>query len=1190
MSHKRLSVVVSNYNYGHFLEACLTSLTSQTCPADEIIVVDDGSTDSSANVLNAWQTKVRVIRQPNQGQAAAMQTGFEASTGEVILFFDADDLLKPTAVETLHLVWNPQFAAVSFGLDLIDADGRTLGVYDERPASGDLRPLLLADAGFPFMPTSGNLFRRDVVQTLFPLPRRRWKISADAALIRAAAWLGEVRVIPDVLGCYRTHAANNYYRESAASIWLSRRGLRDMADLARLFSERVGNGGLGAIDPAAARELRLTEIRARAIAAARHDGNANVRRAVLSAIAEEARHPLAKGMIRRCTFLAALLASPPRREEVLFRPHRPRWLDLGGRMVLGHAIDEERRETKRPRFLPPARLSTNLLGTWGILSTHDWRQVSPHEGAWMCGGEGAIYLRPPVNQAPLRLQLALAPAEGWSDCPMDVHLVDEGEIHSTARMAGPVGLDHLIAPERTYRDTVIELRLRVMPVRSTWRNLGKPGSLVVLKSLTLEPTSPECTGAILISSTPTAFAEIARACVRDGKLTFLTNGGVQIAGEVIGLRFRLGEARGSLLHLTFGDNQPVGWLFAKSGGRLLYDGEIGPGSAIVLELDATAHAYEATDLEFSFAPQDEFGDDHIVIGAILHVPVERARDHATGERESGTRPPCLSPGQQVDPTEDSAARRVFSVGWRFDPLDGAILDDTTGMIEFARPAGAAETMELRLHLAPRIPLAEDDNLIVSVGQEGKLLARVNLRGDHVLEVLVRAGSTDDAASTRILVHVAGFVGDEPPEPRSGALAVALISLAREETRVLAPRIAAPARQVPSFHAEIRRAAALARSIAEEGADCDRMKALVGRHAEIVKSFQHLSGRALAPTLAHPGTMAALAAIGRASRLAGAEAAAPTSNASEWREEGGLRSFVLAMLCGHASHWAGAGSLTALPPFVRGFPDAVSSWLTEPPPRGEADAPAFRAHALALLHSCRDLFQRERPGSGWFMLAESVFRTLNIDMFAKGDNCRELALAKGNARRTLLQAQGSMVAWAPVAYPGTKPSLALLIGGPDPARNESDVARLLAGLDRSRIRTTAYYMGGCTESAIKSCSDQTIVLAGHSPSACVGVIRAGAHDMMLLAGFGDEIFEDMAAHRLAALQVASTAFWPRTTGLASVDIMLSDLESDASQFVERLVRLKSGRLSFASWLMAQLGVVEGDGEIAAVPAMRSTGAP
>jgi CDP-glycerol glycerophosphotransferase len=100
----RISVVVPVYNVEEYLEECLTSVVRQTARDLEILVVDDGSTDGSAAIAQAFAARderIRIITQPNGGLGAARNTGAAAATGEYLAFLDSDDVLPPNAYELL---------------------------------------------------------------------------------------------------------------------------------------------------------------------------------------------------------------------------------------------------------------------------------------------------------------------------------------------------------------------------------------------------------------------------------------------------------------------------------------------------------------------------------------------------------------------------------------------------------------------------------------------------------------------------------------------------------------------------------------------------------------------------------------------------------------------------------------------------------------------------------------------------------------------------------------------------------------------------------------------------------------------------------------------------------------------------------------------------------------------------------
>src|SRR5262245_20604446 len=92
-----VSVIIPCYNHAHYLGEAIESVLAQTVQDFEIIVVDDGSTDSTADVA-ARYPRVRYVRQNNQGLSAARNTGIKHGLGRFLVFLDADDLLLPGAL------------------------------------------------------------------------------------------------------------------------------------------------------------------------------------------------------------------------------------------------------------------------------------------------------------------------------------------------------------------------------------------------------------------------------------------------------------------------------------------------------------------------------------------------------------------------------------------------------------------------------------------------------------------------------------------------------------------------------------------------------------------------------------------------------------------------------------------------------------------------------------------------------------------------------------------------------------------------------------------------------------------------------------------------------------------------------------------------------------------------------------
>jgi glycosyltransferase involved in cell wall biosynthesis len=105
----RVSVILPSYNYGHFLTAALDSVLAQSIPDLEIVAVDDGSVDDTEKIVQQYRGRIRYVYQENAGLSSARNTGIVRSTGEFLLFLDADDILGPNVLskQLNFLLQNP---------------------------------------------------------------------------------------------------------------------------------------------------------------------------------------------------------------------------------------------------------------------------------------------------------------------------------------------------------------------------------------------------------------------------------------------------------------------------------------------------------------------------------------------------------------------------------------------------------------------------------------------------------------------------------------------------------------------------------------------------------------------------------------------------------------------------------------------------------------------------------------------------------------------------------------------------------------------------------------------------------------------------------------------------------------------------------------------------------------------------
>ncbi|HUO04946.1 MAG TPA: glycosyltransferase family A protein [Candidatus Binataceae bacterium] len=207
-----VSIVVGNFNYARFLNAAIDSALGQTYRRVEVIVVDDGSSDNSREIIAAYGKRIVPVIKAEGGHASALNSGFRASHGDIVIFLDSDDMLLKEAAEEVVRAWRPGVAKVQFVLDQIDAQGRPLGIaVPYTPAAmpdGDLRERILSEGGYVTPPTSGNAFSRPALEQLMPLAESQWFLAANTSLEVLAPFFGDVVSIRRTLGLYRVHGAN----------------------------------------------------------------------------------------------------------------------------------------------------------------------------------------------------------------------------------------------------------------------------------------------------------------------------------------------------------------------------------------------------------------------------------------------------------------------------------------------------------------------------------------------------------------------------------------------------------------------------------------------------------------------------------------------------------------------------------------------------------------------------------------------------------------------------------------------------------------------------------------------------------------------------------------------------------------------------------------------------------------------
>jgi hypothetical protein len=214
MARPFVSVLIDTYNHERFIEEAVTSVLAQDFPASdcEVLVVDDGSTDKTPEILRKFEPLIRILRKANGGQASAFNVGIPQCRGDIIAFLDGDDFWVPNK---LRVIADTMAADSSLGMIghsfYIVSEGKPPRVISPSQALRvNLRDSYSAEVfrlHRPYLGTSRLALRAEIARKCLPVPEALI-FEADEYLFTVASALSEGMILKEVLTHYRAHGAN----------------------------------------------------------------------------------------------------------------------------------------------------------------------------------------------------------------------------------------------------------------------------------------------------------------------------------------------------------------------------------------------------------------------------------------------------------------------------------------------------------------------------------------------------------------------------------------------------------------------------------------------------------------------------------------------------------------------------------------------------------------------------------------------------------------------------------------------------------------------------------------------------------------------------------------------------------------------------------------------------------------------
>jgi len=216
MSRPFITALIDTYNHESFIAEAIESVLAQDFPAEdaEILVVDDGSTDSTPEIMRKFSSRVRYVRKTNGGQGSAFNRGIAEARGQILAFLDGDDWWAPSKLDAVARAFEaePAVGLVGHGITNVFPDEKVLLQVPHQTLRFRLDSLeatktLRMSRGF--LGTSRMSYRREILDRIGEVPPPL-RFEADEYLFTLAGFYADVLILNESLTFYRLHDKNLY--------------------------------------------------------------------------------------------------------------------------------------------------------------------------------------------------------------------------------------------------------------------------------------------------------------------------------------------------------------------------------------------------------------------------------------------------------------------------------------------------------------------------------------------------------------------------------------------------------------------------------------------------------------------------------------------------------------------------------------------------------------------------------------------------------------------------------------------------------------------------------------------------------------------------------------------------------------------------------------------------------------------